>query len=177
MIGFNVLAFGQVIIGDAIGTATDKTSVLLEFSKEKKGLVLPYVRTLPTTTNGLVQGTILLDATSTGGARIKMFDGNTTAGTNGWKDLNGVDGNVATQLSNQPNVTETAASKTIIGAATTSASGVLVLESQTQAMVLPQVGDVNEIPSPAPGMMVYVNKTGAKRLAVYNGAVWSFWKP
>lgn len=55
--------------------------------------------------------------------------------------------------------------------------GVLVLESKTKAMVLPTVDDVNSIPSPSPGMMVFVNKTGAKRLAVFNGTVWSFWKP
>ena len=57
------------------------------------------------------------------------------------------------------------------------ADGVLVLESATQAMLLPIVSDVNNIPNPSPGMMVFVNKAGAKRLAVYNGAKWSFWKP
>lgn len=170
-------SFGQVIIGDAVGTATDKTSVLLEFSKEKKGLVLPYVRTMPTTATGLVEGTILLDASSSGGSRIKFYNANTTAGTAGWKDLSGENGDVATQLTNQPTTAEENNSKAIIGAATSSANGVLVLESNTKAMVLPTVADVNEIPSPAPGMMVFVNKNNAKRLAVFNGKVWSFWKP
>jgi hypothetical protein len=177
IIGLNTLAFAQVIIGNVIGTASDKTSVLLEFSTEKKGFVLPYVRSLPTIAKGLVQGTIVLDASSSGGSRVKVYDGNAIAGTGGWKDLNGVDGDVSSQLVSQPATSEDSASKAIIGATTSSASGVLVLESQTKAMVLPQVGDVNEIPSPAPGMMVYVNKTGAKRLAVFNGKVWSFWKP
>ena len=52
-----------------------------------------------------------------------------------------------------------------------------VLASNTKAMVLPTVADVQNIPSPSPGMMVYINKAGAKRLAVYNGSKWSFWKP
>ena len=67
--------------------------------------------------------------------------------------------------------------KAIIGAQTSVADGVLVLESNTKAMILPTVLDVQLIPSPSPGMMVYVNKAGAKRLAVYNGRKWSFWKP
>ncbi|MGS0749088.1 hypothetical protein [Halpernia sp. GG3] len=52
-----------------------------------------------------------------------------------------------------------------------------MLESSNLAMVLPTVSDVANIPSPSPGMMVYVNKTGAKRSAVYNGSNWSFFKP
>ncbi|MGS0749093.1 hypothetical protein [Halpernia sp. GG3] len=51
-----------------------------------------------------------------------------------------------------------------------------MLESSNLAMVLPTVSDVANIPSPSPGMMVYVNKSGSKRLAVYNGKKWSFWQ-
>ncbi len=57
------------------------------------------------------------------------------------------------------------------------ANGVLVLESTTKSMILPIVQDVQNIPSPSPGMMVYINKSGAKRLAVYNGSKWSYWRP
>lgn len=176
-------AFSQVIIGDAVGTATDKTSVLLEFAAQAsgsntgKGIILPYVRTLPTAAPTMVEGTIVLDASTPTAARIKYYNGNTTSGTNGWVDLSGQDADVTTILASQPTgVTETN-SKAIIGASSSSADGVLVLESTTKAMVLPTVSDVKEIPSPSPGMMVYINKTGAKRLAVYNGSKWSFWKP
>lgn len=68
-------------------------------------------------------------------------------------------------------------SKAIIGANSTDADGVLVLESTTKAMVLPSVADTNNVLDPAPGMMVYINKAGAKRLAVYNGNSWTYWKP
>ena len=161
----------QVIIGNSIGTATTKTSVLLDFAAgQNKGMIVPYVRTLPTG-SALVGGAIILDATTATTARMKYYNGST------WIDLSGQDANVTSALANQPTgVTETN-SKSIIGAQSSSADGVLVLESTAKAMVLPIVLDVNNIPSPSPGMMVYVNKTGAKRFAVYNGSKWSFWKP
>ena len=167
----------QVIIGNSIGTATTKTSVLLEFAAgQNKGIILPYVTTLPPSVPAQL-GTIVLDARNSATARVKYYNENTAVGSLGWTDLSGQDANVTSALANQPTgVTETN-SKSIIGAQSSSADGVLVLESITKAMVLPIVLDVNNIPSPSPGMMVYVNKTGAKRLAVYNGSKWSFWKP
>lgn len=163
----------QVIIGDGIGgPATDKSSVLLEFAVgQNKGLIVPYVRTLPIGT-ALAEGAIILDATTTTAARMKFYNGTS------WVDLSGQDADVTSALTNQPTVPalETGA-RSIIGARTSPADGALVLESTTQAMILPIVADVQLIPSPSPGMMVYVDKPGAKRLAVFNGAKWSFWKP
>ena len=164
----------QVIIGDKVGTAANKTSVLLEFAKDQnKGLIVPYVRTLPTDPT---PGTILLDASTPTAARMKYWNGTS------WIDLSGQDANLVTPtdfLAVQPTaaeVPELDASKVIIGGTTSSADGALVLESNTKAMVLPTVEDVKNIPSPSPGMMVYVKKDGAKRLAVFNGSKWSFWK-
>ena len=169
-------ANAQVIIGNATGTAAVKTSVLLEFALENKGLILPYVRTIPTGTK-LSEGTLLLDASDPTKARVKYYNGT-------WQDLSGQDANLNSPLVlanfaiEQPStLSEIEGSKAIIGSTTTTADGVLVLESTTKAMVLPTVADVQNIPSPSPGMMVYVNKTGAKRLAVFNGSKWSFWKP
>lgn len=160
--------FSQVIIGDNIGTATDKTSVLLEFANTgDKGIILPYVTTLPASPT---PGTIILDASVPTTARVKYYNGS-------WVDLSGQNANVSSELVDQPGITELATAKAIIGSPTSTADGVLVLESTTKAMVLPIVADVNNIPSPSPGMVVYINKAGAKRLAVFNGANWSFWKP
>lgn len=171
IIFLGIIAFtnAQVIIGDATGTAATKTSVLLEFAAgQNKGIIVPYVRTLPTSP---AEGTILLDASTATTARMKYYNGT-------WKDLSGQNADLTTTLTTQPTgITEATTSKAIIGAATSSADGVLVLESTTKAMVLPTVSDVQNIPSPSPGMMVYVNKSGAKRLAVFNGSKWSFWKP
>lgn len=179
-------AQAQVIIGDAIGTATVKTSVLLEFAAGKnKGIIVPYVRTLPAA-SASNQGTILLDASNAATARMKFSNGSA------WIDLSGQDANVSTALATQPTATqnpELSTSKAIISdqAVTNSDAlpdGVLILESTTKAMVLPTVGMILQdsvlkvnVPNPSPGMMVYVNTTGAKRLAVYNGSKWSFWRP
>lgn len=177
LIVFSRSLFSQVIIGNASGTATDKTSVLLEFANDgNKGIILPYVINKSLTPT---EGTILLDASTPNAARIKYYNGViSVAAPDGWQDLSGQDADVSTALVNQPTtVTELPEAKVIIGSETTSADGVLVLESDAKAMVLPTVSDVNNIPSPSPGMMVYVNKVGAKRLAVFNGSKWSFWKP
>lgn len=165
-----VLANAQVIIGDAVGSATVKTSVLLEFAAgQNKGLILPYVRTLPTSPEG---GTIVLDASTATNARVKYYN------DSAWIDLSGQDADVTPALADQPTAVqspESSSAKAIIGADSSSADGVLVLQSTSKALVLPIVEDILNIPSPSPGMMVYINKIGAKRLAIYNGNKWSFW--
>lgn len=166
---FSTLGFSQVVIGGSTGRASVTTSVLLDFpANEKKGIILPYVRDK----SGIsTEGTIILDAMNSGAnSRVKFYNGTS------WVDLSGQDANISTLLSDtQPNsVTESG--KTVIGDISTAPDGVLVLESSTKALVLPLVTDVNLIPNPSPGMMVYVSGTN-KRLAVFNGSVWSFWKP
>ena len=173
-------ANAQVILGDAVGTATNKTSVLLDFAaNQNKGIIVPYVRTLPTG-NALVGGAIILDATTATAARMKFY--NETA----WVDLSGQNADVTTALAKQPTgITEDASARAIIGTVpdpipVSFPEGALVLNSTTKAMVLPTVADVQNIPSPSPGMMVYVagvSPTFYKRLAVFNGSKWSFWKP
>ena len=187
-IAVSSMGFSQVIIGNDTGTAANKTSVLLDFAAgQNKGIILPYVRTVPTGT-GLVGGTIILDASTPTAAKVKYYaPGNAKADANGWVDLSSGDvANITSPVNHmaiQPlstgvnAVIEDPNSKAIIGANTSSADGVLVLESASKAMVLPIVADTNSVPDPAPGMMVYINKTGAKRLAVYNGNSWTYWKP
>lgn len=164
----STLFFSQVIIGDDTGTATDKTSVLLEFANTgNKGIILPYLRSLPSYPTA---GTIILDATDETAARVKYYNGE-------WFDLSGQDANVVAAMTIQPDISvDETDSKAIIGATSSTADGVLVLESDTKAMVLPTVESIDDIPSPSPGMMVYLNKTNAKRLAVYNGYKWSYWR-
>ena len=173
-------ANAQVILGDAVGTATNKTSVLLDFAaNQNKGIIVPYVRTLPTG-SALVGGAIILDATTATTARMKYY--NETV----WVDLSGQNADVTTALAKQPTgITEDAEARAIIGTVPdpipgTFPEGALVLNSTTKAMVLPTVADVQDILSPSPGMMVYVagvSHTFYKPLAVFNGSKWSFWKP
>ncbi|WP_426474848.1 hypothetical protein [Chryseobacterium balustinum] len=171
------LSFSQIIIGDAIGTAAlgNKQSVLLEYANtNNKGMILPYVRNIPSTPS---EGTIILDASVPTTARVKYYNANTTPNSGGWVDISGQDADITTALSSQPIGVNESSAKAIIGSTTSAADGVLVLESTTKAMVLPVVSNTNNIINPSPGMMVYVNTAGAKRLAVYNGAKWSYWMP
>lgn len=168
----STLGFSQVIIGDNTGTVTDKTSVLVEFATDQnKGIILPYCQTLPSG-SGLAEGTILLDSTNPTSAKVKYYNGS-------WQDLSvGNGANISSYLSIQPTtITELTTQGAIIGSSTSPVNGTLILESSDKAMVLPMVESTDNIPDPAPGMMVYINKTGLKRLAVYNGAKWTFWKP
>ena len=157
--------FAQMIVGTQPAN-TNNTSVLLDFEKtNNKGLQIPTVSTLP---SAPVQGTILLDAVNTTQARVKVRKNAT------WMDLSLADGN-ATATRNTK--TEDVNSKLILGAETSTADGVLVLESDNKAMVLPSVTSTDNIVSPSPGMMVYVynSTTDKPMLAVYNGTVWTYW--
>ncbi len=169
LLAIATLGYSQVIIGDAVGTATNKTSVLLEFSKtENKGIVLPYITNLAATTH--TPGTIALDATTPTGAKVVYLKD-----TNVWFDLSsGQVGDVTNALTIQTPETEKPKARVIIGSETTSAEGVLVLESTNKAMVLPMITKTDDIVDPAPGMMAYIK--GDKLLAVYNGKVWTFWE-
>lgn len=166
--------FSQVVIGSDVGTATNKTSVLLDFAVgQNKGIILPYVTTTPSGA-ALVEGTIVLDASDPAKAKVKYYNGSPT-----WVDLsNGNEADITSSLTIQSTeLVEDTTAKAIIGAKISTADGVLVLESATKAMILPMVESTDDIPNPAPGMMVYINKIGAKRLAVFNGEGWTYWKP
>lgn len=168
----------QVVIGGETGAAGTKTNaVLIDFPiYQNKGLILPYVRQMPTNP---AEGTILVDATDTTKARVKYFNGK-------WQDLSIANEADLTHfvtsrgavnlMAQQPSAAEDSKAKTIIGARSSTADGVLVLESTTKVMVLPYVANTDDVKDPAPGMMVYI--TGAnKRLAVFNGSKWTFWAP
>lgn len=59
------------------------------------------------------------------------------------------------------------------GTVTTTDKAVLRLESNSKAMILPRVNDVEAMYNPAAGSMVYDLKSNS--IAVFNGSVWSFW--
>uniref|UniRef100_UPI001628B9B4 hypothetical protein n=1 Tax=Chryseobacterium echinoideorum TaxID=1549648 RepID=UPI001628B9B4 len=118
--------------------------------------------------SGAVDGTIIFDSSDT---KVKYLK----AGS--WFDLtrdNG--GSVDTSL--QSNVSENVSAKAAIGAngSTATTPGILVLTDTDKAMILPKVASPHlNIVNPSAGMMVY--DTFNHMLAVYNGTVWSFWKP
>ena len=170
-------ASAQVAIGKASLTKladniTPNPSISLEFGNENRGIVLPWVTSTAAVT-GVVNGTLVYNTTDK-----KVY----VKYASGWKDLsvdatgttidpiNNVDG---LTLQNSLNDLDTA--KVSIGTPT-STPGILVLEDTNKAMVLPKVASPHlTIINPAPGMMAY--DTTSKQLAVFNGTVWSFWKP
>lgn len=154
----------QVAIGKA---AVSNISVSLEFGEANKGLLLPWV-TSAASVSGAVDGTIIYD---TSDKKVKYRK------ASAWFDLS-VDttGNVDTTL--QDSLTENPTAKVVIGTngAADTTPGILVLSDTDKAMILPKVANPHlNIINPAAGMMAY--DTTAKQLAVYNGSVWSFWKP
>ena len=161
----------QIAIGKQ---AVSNTSVSLEFdTTENRGLILPYVETKTGITEN---GTIIYDVTDHKVKYLKDF------GTGLWANLSEDDGTAATigtaNIAIQTLKTDSNSAKAAIGttAATDTTPGVLVLTDADKAMILPRVASPHlNIINPAAGMMVY--DTTKRQLAVYNGTVWSFWKP
>ena len=166
---FTTCAFAQVAIGKA---SVSSPSVSLEFGTGNKGILLPWVTGFSTVT-GAVNGTLVYNTTDK-----KVY----VKYASGWKDLS-VDatGTTVDPITNvdgltlQNSLDDLDTAKVSIGTPT-STPGILVLEDTNKAMVLPKVDSPHlNIVNPAAGMMVY--DTTSKQLAVFNGTVWSFWKP
>ncbi|WP_312765310.1 hypothetical protein [Epilithonimonas sp.] len=142
------------------------TAVSLEFAEtENRGLLLPYVESKNDITE---DGTIIFDTTDN---KVKYLKNGS------WFDLS-VDATGTADLSIQTSKDEKMTAKTAIGVngATDTTNGILVLTDIDKAMILPKVASPHlNIIKPSAGMMVY--DTTKKQLAVYNGTVWSFWKP
>lgn len=180
----SAIMYSQVKIGEKTITANpdlSTLSVLLEFGDTKnKGIILPYVETVPT--EGSVQakgGTLLFDVSANTQYKVKVKNENT-----GWTDLS-VQSGYSTSIENTVKtpqaspLNDKADAKVIIGSETSASDGVLVLESATKAMVLPIVEDYNAILNPSPGMLAFLKgiTTDKHRLIVFNGQKWTFWKP
>lgn len=167
----NIL-FSQVIIGDNIGTATNKSSVLLEFSQsQRKGIILPYLTDVSeVNTPGSIFLRVSNPATAPT-AKVVYYDHDGT-----FKDLSPEASDIAAKLKLgiQPVARENSGAKVVMGNETSAANGILVLESTTKAMVLPKVPSYKDIVNPAPGMMVLTG-TGDKTIAFFNGSQWNFW--
>lgn len=152
-------AYSQVAIGKTI---LESASSSLEFGNENRGMMLPWV----TNASGLqntVNGTLVFDLSD---KKVKSFQNNI------WVDLSINTSGIA-DSSLQDNLNDNSSAKTSIGTPTATA-GILVLEDNNKAMILPKVASPHlNIISPDAGMMVY--DTVKKQLAVFNGSVWTFW--
>ena len=154
----------QVAIGKA---SVSNSSVSLEFGNANKGIVLPWV-TSAASVAGAVDGTVIYDLSD---KKVKYRK------NSAWFDLS-IDNTGKANTSLQDNLTENPNAKVAIGAngQNDSTSGILVLTDTNKAMILPKVPLPHQnIINPPAGMMVY--DTTNRMLSVYNGTVWTFWKP
>ncbi|MFP3592755.1 hypothetical protein [Chryseobacterium sp. SIMBA_038] len=165
-----MVSFSTYYIHAQIGiskASVSNGSVSLEFGDtENRGLILPYV----TDKTGITEnGTVIYDTTD---HKVKYLKDNS------WFDLS-VDTTGVADLRIQGNdKTEQPGAKVTIytTGGTDNTPGILVLGDTNKAMVLPKVASPHlNIINPSAGMMVY--DTTKRQLAVYNGTVWSFWKP
>lgn len=158
----------QVAIGK---TSITNASVLLEFDDSetnKKGIILCAVdnlsNALSTTNPAENNGTFLFDRSDD---KVKMYE------NNAWINLSdsGSEAQIATNTTADTSQTQGA----IIGAQTSNAKGVLVLEASNKALVLPWIQNPHiAVKNPYPGMMCY--DTASRTLAVFDGSVWNYWK-
>lgn len=178
---FSAFSYSQIKIGAANSADNvTNTSVLLEFGTDNdKGIILPYVETIPTATAASQGGTIIFDVSSNAEYKVKVKNENA-----GWKDLSVQSGySAAVETVVKPSqampLADLTNAKAIIGSETSTADGVLVLESPSKAMVLPIVTNLSNIKNPSPGMMAFLQgaTSAGHRLVVFNGQKWAFWRP
>lgn len=159
-----LMVFNSVFAQVAIGKQTvDGNSTVLDFDNvpgNTKGLILPAISGFPTGT--LVNGTMIFDITDN---KVKVYENDT------WKSLSDA-GNSSTVVANN---SAESGKGVIMGDAVSTADGVLVLESQNKAMILPKITTPHlSVKNPYPGMICY--DTTSKTLAIFDGSVWNYWK-
>ncbi len=153
-------SYAQVAIGktNVVGSNT-----LLDFDQSptnSKGIILPAVTN--TTNVSPTNGTFVFDINT---KKVRMVENNV------WKDLSDI-GNTSNLISNTSN---DIGNGVIMGAETSAATGILVLEATDKAMVLPKISNPHlTVKSPYAGMMCY--DTVSKTLAVFDGTNWNYWK-
>lgn len=135
---------------------------LLDFAANTtKGILLPIVETLPV---NAAAGTLLMDKND---RIIKMNVESAWVPLSDAGSVSGVAFNTNNEIPGQNRI--------IMGADTTTAPGVLVLESPNKALILPKIAAPHiNVKNPYPGMICY--DTVSKTMAVFDGVKWSYWK-
>lgn len=154
----NLCLNAQISIGKE---TVDGVSTLLDFGdapSNTRGIILPAVTNLP---QSPANGNFVFD---TSDSEVKVYqDG-------AWVSLteNGSSTGIIS------NASKDTGDGVIIGSDTSSAEGIMVLESMDMAMILPKVSEPHlNVKSPYPGMMCY--DTTSKSLAVFDGNHWYYW--
>ncbi|APD08016.1 hypothetical protein UJ101_02517 [Flavobacteriaceae bacterium UJ101] len=156
-----VLFFQQAFAQVGIEKASVDGDGILDFPENTtKGIILPRVSSI----SGAVNGTLIFDTSDN---KVKVNNGTD------WEELT-TDTGAARVYENT--VREVATNQgVILGSDTSSAPGVLVLESTDKALILPKIVEPHKnVVNPEPGMICYdvTNNT----LSIFNGKTWEFWK-
>lgn len=153
-------SFAQIAIGKQ---TIDGGSTVLDFDNvpgNTKSLILPA--TSGFSTGSLANGTFIFDVTDN---KVKVYENDV------WKSLSDAGNSSAVVVNNSAETGK----GVIMGDSTSPADGVLVLESQNKAMILPKIAAPHlNVKNPYPGMICY--DTTSKTLAVFDGLVWNYWK-
>ncbi|UYW02355.1 hypothetical protein K5I29_05510 [Flavobacterium agricola] len=160
-----------------IGKLVTNESVILDFDDKQgdnlKGIVLPIANIDAASVN-YVDGSLLVDRQDkkvkvlVGGQWLSLTD-------EGSFDEVLVQGVVATTPALFMDGVENPANKIILGDQSSTAPGVVVLESETKALVLPKVASPHKtMEKPVAGTICY--DTDNKMIAIFDGVVWSHWK-
>lgn len=172
------LVYGQIAIGKQ---SINGNSTLLDFAdttltdspndqetSNYKGIILSAVENSPTfpvitpTTNNPNNGTFLFDSST---SIVRMFENGT------WVNLSDT-GNSSNLV---VNTSDEIGGGVIMGASSTDAKGVLVLESPNKAVIIPHIKNPHStVKGPYAGMICY--DTVSNSIAVFDGANWSYWK-
>ncbi len=145
----------------SIGKPAVQGSSILDFGTNMtQGIILPATSGFPVSPTN---GTFIFNRND---ARIYTFQ------KNAWLPLTEGNGSTAAIINNpSPDV----GNGVIIGAPTSPATGVLVLESSSLALTLPKINQPHlTVKSPYPGMMCY--DTDSNTVAFFDGAYWNFWR-
>lgn len=150
----------------AIGKTTIDGAGILDFDINK-GVLLPWIENLGSLDS---DGTLVFDTA----------DNKVKGKVNGvWVDLSlnsGVlDANELALISTHLSKTEADNDQgVIIGAETSTSIGVLVLEADNKALILPKMASPqNNLIDPKPGTIIY--DTVENLLCIYNGSEWTLW--
>ncbi len=156
--------YGYAQVGIDTGSLTG--DAILDFGTDNnKGILLPRIISL----NALsVSGTLFFDTNDSkvkflGSSIVDLSVENVTAGNE--FDVTAEEYNTLSEVQSSNGV--------ILGTTTSTAPGVLVLESADKAMVLPKVTNYDNVGEPEAGMIVY--DSTKKMLCVFDGEKWAFW--
>ena len=165
-----LFAFGIASAQVAIGkTTVNGNTTILDFADSStNGIILPAIADKSTAlaaTTANNNGTFIFDKSD---SRVKMYE------NGNWVSLSDDTGD-GTLVANHTNSSSEIGKGVIIGASSSAAKGVLILEDPKKALILPKVDQPElNVKNPYPGMMCYDTKSMA--LAVYDGVRWNYWK-